>query len=134
MYLPYFGQDLESKKKMAGILAHVCIWQSFQISQYFQNKGDEIRGEIGIFGLMVLTHPNPSPPQSESIPPPVETSWRCPWLLVISKLNVFSQVMGGARLHMLTCSSLFLSTTAHSSTMTAFTGDNIQKKSTPWPS
>ena len=118
MYLPYFGQDLESKKKMAGILAHVCIWQSFQISQYFQNKGDEIRGEIGIFWADGFDSPE-SVPQSESIPP-VETSWRCPWLLVISKLNIFSQVMGGARLHMLTCSSLFLSTTAHSSTMTAF--------------
>ena len=23
MYLPYFGQDLESKKKVVGILAHV---------------------------------------------------------------------------------------------------------------
>ena len=26
MYLPYFGQDLESKKNVVGILAHVCYW------------------------------------------------------------------------------------------------------------
>ena len=25
MYLPYFGQDLESKKKVVGILAHVWL-------------------------------------------------------------------------------------------------------------
>ena len=25
MYLPYFGQYLESKKRVAGILAHVCL-------------------------------------------------------------------------------------------------------------
>ena len=25
MYLPYFGQDLESTKKAVGILAHVCL-------------------------------------------------------------------------------------------------------------
>ena len=25
MYLPYFGKDLESKKKVVGILAHVCL-------------------------------------------------------------------------------------------------------------
>ena len=31
MYLPYFGQDLESKKKVDGILAHVCM-QAFPFS------------------------------------------------------------------------------------------------------
>ena len=25
MYVPYFGQNLESKKKVVGILAHVCL-------------------------------------------------------------------------------------------------------------
>ena len=30
MYLPYFGQDLESKKKVFGILAHV--WSTVKLN------------------------------------------------------------------------------------------------------
>ena len=26
MHLPYFGQDLDSKKMVVWILAHVCMW------------------------------------------------------------------------------------------------------------
>ena len=46
------------------------ISKNIHIFQYFRNKVGEILGEIGIWGYVVLTHLNPSPPQSESGPPP----------------------------------------------------------------
>ena len=37
-------------------------YQNLYVFQYFQNKVTKIRGEIGIWGQVVLTHLNPSPP------------------------------------------------------------------------
>ena len=43
MYLPYFGQDLELKKKVIGILAHVCPLASFDTYQTFNPAVVKIR-------------------------------------------------------------------------------------------
>ena len=50
MYLPYFGQDLESKKKVVGILAHVWFLCQFFVKNarndsrtpFEQPKSDKI--------------------------------------------------------------------------------------------
>ena len=44
------------------------VFQHFQIFHYFPNKVAETRGEIGIWGWVVLIHLNLSP-QSKSVPP-----------------------------------------------------------------
>ena len=38
MYLPYFGQDLGSKKRVAGILAHVWVGGDYFDHTVFQNS------------------------------------------------------------------------------------------------
>ena len=47
------------------------VFQHFQIFHYFPNKVAETRGEIGIWGWVVLIHLNLSP-QSKSVPPPAQ--------------------------------------------------------------
>ena len=32
VYLPYFGKDLVSKKKLVGILAYVCLWRHSHVT------------------------------------------------------------------------------------------------------
>ena len=55
--LGYVPQEITIFKEN---LVHIC--QSSQIFQYFLNKVVEIRGEIGIWGQVVLIYLNPSPP------------------------------------------------------------------------
>ena len=51
LYLSYFGQALESKKKVAGILAHVChvpnLHTEFRDSSFFLEAARHLGGRGG---------------------------------------------------------------------------------------